>query len=296
MEAQKIMWLKTTIFIFITLLILIPALLVYGSYRWNARTQTLLAKLDAARVTTTTTTTTPTRIDFRELDNLPAPVQRFFRAALKDGAPMISSLTVKHTGTFNMGQTNDQWKPFTSTQHVVIKPPGFVWDGRVAMLPGLDVHVHDAYIAGEGILNPAIAGLFSLTDLRGTGDIAVGELMRYFAEAAMYPTALLPSQGVAWEAVDDCSAKATMQDHGMSITLTFRFNNDNLIEGMRAESRGRTVGNVVVPTPWEGHFFNYESRGGVKVPMEGEVGWVLPEGKKPYWRGRIVDIAFEFAQ
>jgi hypothetical protein len=285
------MWLKTTIFILIALLILIPALFVYGFNRWNARTQALLVRLDTARAATT-----PTRVDFRELETLPAPVQRFFRAALKDGAPMISSLTVKHVGTFNMGQTDDQWKPFTSRQHVVMKPPGFVWDGRVAMLPGLDVHVHDAYIVGEGVLNPAIAGLFSLTDLRGAGDIAEGELMRFFAEAAMYPTALLPSQGVTWQAVDDHSAGATMKDHGMSITLTFRFNDDNLIEGMQAEARGRTVGKKVVPTPWEGRFFNYEEHNGVKVPMEGEVGWVLPEGRKPYWRGHIVDIVYEFAQ
>lgn len=285
------MWLKTTIFILITLLILIPMLIVYGSHKWNVLTQALLARLGSTRVTTT-----PSRVDFHELENLPAPVRRFFRAALKDGAPMISALTVKHIGTFNMGQKDDQWKPFTSTQHAVMKPPGFVWDGRIAMLPGLDVHVHDAYIAGEGILNPAIAGLFSLTDLRGTRDIAEGELMRYFAEAAMYPTALLPSQGVLWEAVDDRSAKATMKDHGMSITLTFLFGNDDLIEGMRAEARGRIVGKIVVSTPWEGRFFKYEEHGGLKVPMEGEVGWALPEGKKPYWRGRIVDIAYEFAQ
>jgi hypothetical protein len=285
------MWIKPTIIILIALLILIAMLLAYGSHRWNARTQALFAMLNAARVTTTSS-----RVDFRELENLPAPVQRFFRAALKDGAPMISALTVKHVGAFNTGQTDDQWKPFISIQHAVMKRPGFVWDGRIAMLPGIDVHVHDAYIAGQGILNPTVAGLFSLSDLRGTGDIAEGELMRFFAEAAMYPTALLPSQGVVWEAVDDRSAKATMKDHGMSITLTFRFGNDDLIEGMRAESRGRVAGKIVVPAPWEGRFFNYEERVGVKVPMEGEVSWVLPEGKKPYWRGRIVDIAYEFAQ
>jgi hypothetical protein len=291
METQKTVWLKTTIIILIALLILIAALFVYGSNRWNARTQALLVRLDAARIATT-----PTHVDFRELETLPPPVQRFFRASLKDGASMISALTVKHVGTFNMGQTDDQWKPFTSMQHAVMKQPGFVWDGRIAMLPGLAVHVHDAYVAGEGILNPAIAGLVSLTDLRGTRDVAEGELMRFFAEAAMYPTALLPSQGVTWQAVNDRSAKATMQDHGVSITLTFRFNDDNLIEGMQSESRGRTVGKEVVPTPWEGRFFKYEEHGGVKVPIEGEVGWVLPEGKKPYWRGRIVDIAYEFAQ
>jgi len=46
------------------------------------------------------------------------------------------------------------------------------------------VRVHDAYIAGEGILQPAILGLFTLINLRGGGDVAQGELMRFFAEAA----------------------------------------------------------------------------------------------------------------
>lgn len=285
------MWLKTTIIFLLALLILIPALLVYGFSRWNARTQALLIRLDAARVAIT-----PTRVDFRELEALPAPAQRFFRTALKDGAPMISALTVKHVGTFNMGQTDDQWKPFSSTQRSVMMHPGFVWDGRIAMLPGLYMNVHDAYVAGEGMLNPAPAGLFSIADLRGTRDIAEGELMRFFAEAAMYPTALLPSQGVTWQAIDDRAARATMNDHGMTISLTFRFNDAGLIEGMHAEARGRIVGKTVLPTPWEGRFFNYEAHNGVQVPMEGEVGWALPEGKKLYWRGRIVDLQFEFAQ
>ncbi|WP_332942875.1 MULTISPECIES: DUF6544 family protein [unclassified Microcoleus] len=32
--------------------------------------------------------------------------------------------------------------------------------------------------------------------------MAQGELMRFFAEAARYPAAFLPSQGVCWEAID----------------------------------------------------------------------------------------------
>ncbi len=111
----------------------------------------------------------------------------------------IAAATVLHSGTFNMGESTEQWKPFTSTQRVITRRPGFVWDGRVAMLPGLNVHVHDAYVAGEGILHPAILGLFTLVDMRGAGEVASGELMRWFAESAWYPTALLPSQGVRWE-------------------------------------------------------------------------------------------------
>ena len=36
--------------------------------------------------------------------------------------------------------------------------------------------------------------------------------------------------------------------------------------------------------------------GGVRVPSDGEVAWLLPAGPKPYWRGHMTEIAFEFAQ
>lgn len=41
-------------------------------------------------------------------------------------------------------------------------------------------------------------------------DLAEGEFMRFFAEAAWYPTALLPSQGVRWQAVDAHTASARL--------------------------------------------------------------------------------------
>lgn len=35
------------------------------------------------------------------------------------------------------------------------------------MMPGLKVRVHDAYVAGEGILHAAILGLFTVVELGG---------------------------------------------------------------------------------------------------------------------------------
>ena len=189
-----------------------PAALLYGSRRWRTRTQELRARLEAARVPLR-----PRAVDFRELEGLPAPVQRYLRAALKEGRPLVSAVSVEHTGTFNLSERGEQWRPFTSTQRVVTQRPGFVWDGRITMLPGIAVRVHDAYVAGEGILHPALFGLVTLADMRDTGgDVARGELMRFFAEAAWYPTALLPSQGVRWESLDNHSAKATLIDGALS--------------------------------------------------------------------------------
>jgi hypothetical protein len=233
--------------------------------------------------------------DARELDGLPAPVRRYFREVLRDGQAIVAAASVRHEGSFDMSGNGERWVPFTSRQRVVTARPGFVWDARIRVVPGIAVHVHDAYVAGEGILHPALFGLFTLMELRGEGEVAQGELMRFFAEAAWYPTALLPGQGVRWEAVDDRSAKATLRDGALGLTLLFRFGDDGLIESVRAEARGRAVGAQVIPTPWEGRWSNWQERGGMRVPMTGEVAWVLPEGRRPYWRGTITELAYEFA-
>lgn len=272
------------------LIIVIALALAYGSHRWQSATAVMHAALEAAR-----RPIEPSHYDVRELEGLPAPVQRYFRAVLQDGQAMISAVSVAHVGTFNTSETGEQWKPFASTQRVITQRPGFDWEGRIAMLPGLTVRVHDAYIAGEGILHATLFGLFSLVNLRGTPQVAQGELMRFLAEAAWYPTALLPSQGVCWEAVDETSAKATLRDGDTSLTLLFRFNENSLIESVRAEARGRTVAGTVVPTPWEGRWSDYEPRDGMWIPTKGEVAWMLPEGPKPYWRGRMTQIDYEFA-
>ncbi|MBV9454690.1 MAG: hypothetical protein JOZ19_11325 [Rubrobacter sp.] len=288
---SRIKLLKALVTVLLALAAALLGAWLYGAYRWNAGTQQLRARLDSARMAVR-----PRIVDFSELEGLPAPVQRYFRVVLKEGQPMVAQIRVQHIGTFNMGETTDLWKPFTSDQEVVAQRPGFDWDGRVAMMPGVPVRVHDAYVAGEGMLHASLLGLFSLVDMHGGDDVAEGELMRFFAEAAWYPTALLPSQGVRWQTVDDRSAYATLTEDTISVTMLFTFDEQGLIETVGTEARGRMVDSEVVPTPWQGRFWNYNERGGMQVPLDGEVAWLLPEGAKPYWRGRITDIDYEFAQ
>lgn len=261
-----------------------------GAARWANATRTLMLRLEGARMPLTTS-----RYDVHELEGLPAPVQRYFRAVLKDGQPIITGVTVQHSGTFNVSADGERWMPFTSEQRVLTHRPGFVWNARMVIVPGIAVLVHDAYVAGVGTLHPAVLGLFSLTNQHGRGDIARGELMRYMLESVWYPTALLPSQGVKWAAVDDVSANATMVDGDISMTMLFTFDATGLIEAVRAEGRGALIGGKVVMMPWEGRMSNYQERDGMRVPLTGEAAWVPPGARKPYWRGTIVSMTYEFA-
>ncbi|MEC5218452.1 hypothetical protein RCH09_003423 [Actimicrobium sp. GrIS 1.19] len=261
-----------------------------GAHRWTAATRTLSGKLDAGQARCGMAT----HFDQRELDGLPAPVQRYFRTALTPGQPLIAAASIALAGTFNLSASGARWKPFTSTQRVITQRPGFLWDAHIAMLPGLTVRVVDSYIAGEGLLHASLLGLFTLAEVQGGGEIARGELMRFLAEMAWYPTALLPSQGVRWEPVDERSAKATLVDGPLALTLLFRFGDDGLIDSFRAEMRGAMVGKEIVMTPWEGSWSDYQRRDGMLVPLSGEVAWMRPEGRRPYFRGTVTSLEYAF--
>jgi hypothetical protein len=189
--------------------VLVAALLIaaaYGKSRWTKSSERLLAKVEAARLPAAIL-----RYDVRELEGLPTPVQRYFRAVLHDGQPIITAVSLEQVGSMNMSDTAQRWKRFTAKQRFVTRRPGFLWDAKIMMLPGVPVYVHDAYIAEEGLLNGAVLGLIPAVNVSGTPEMAQGELLRFFAEAAWYPTALLPSQGVRWQKINDRSAQAAFR-------------------------------------------------------------------------------------
>lgn len=284
------MWLKILLAVGVLLAAFTAGAIRYGAFRWNERTRDIRQRLEAARVSVQ-----PRVVDFGELEGLPAVVQRYLRQVLRDGQPMVTAVSVRHSGMMNLSETSERWKPFASDQRVILRRPGFDWQATVSMMPGLPVRVHDTYVAGNGMLHAAVLGLFTVARVSGTRDMAEGELMRFFAEAAWYPTALLPSQGVRWDAVDERSARGTLRDGDIELTLLFGFNEEGLLETVRAEARGRMVSGQPVRTPWQGRFWNYDERNGMRVPLDGEVAWLLPEGPRPYWRGSITESKYELA-
>jgi hypothetical protein len=266
-----------------------------GARRWRRVVRPLAEELEAGRRDQMAWLSTVSRYDRRELEGLPAPVQRYFQAALSEDQPMVAAVTFTMAGTFNQSQAGEHWRAFRSRQRVVTRRPGFLWDARISMLPGLRVCVADSYVAGSGHLHAAVAGLVTVADMNGEGDIARGEFMRYFAEAPWYPTALLPSQGVRWAAAGNRSATATMTDGPLALTLLFRFNGDGLVESVRADARGGLVDGKMAMMPWECSMSGYTRRDGMMVPGSGEAAWMRPTGRSAYFRGTLTSMAFDFA-
>jgi hypothetical protein len=281
------MWMKRIVLITVLLIALVGLASLYGRYQWRLGTDRLRNQLTLGQKNIQ-----PKTYDPKELEGLPPTVQRFFRAVLKDGQPIVAAVNLSQRGLFNMSETENKWSPFTATQLVTTQRLGFDWDARIQMAPGVSAFVHDSYILGEGKLHASLLGLLTVADVGNTPQAAQGELLRFFAEMPWYPTALLPSQGVHWEAIDDTSARATLTDGATTVSLVFQFNAEGAIATMRAEARNR---DALTTMPWNGRFWEYAVRNGMLIPLEGEVGWEYPEGTRLYYKGKVTEINYEFA-
>lgn len=257
---------------------------------WKRETERLLTRLNEPA--DEGEAPVPATWDPAALVGLPEPVARYFRWALTPGQPLVRAARIEHEGEFR-GSLEAAWSPFTSVQHFTVSPPGFVWDARIATPPLVGVRVRDFYIGGDAGMLGRIGGVFTVVEQAGTPELASGALHRAFAERVWLPTALLPGRGVRWEALDGSSARATLTDHGIVVSMVAHFAPGGEIE--RVEMlRYRDAGGVGAPTPFEGRFRAYRRIEGMMVPTEGEVAWLLPEGRFDYWKARIVSVRYEF--
>jgi hypothetical protein len=254
----------------------VVALLAAANATWKSRTTELLLRLDAGTLAPVDSVFTPAM-----LDSLPAPVARYLRASVHPGAPLAWRAVVRQQGQFRADTAQAGWWTFDSEEHFGARPPGFVWDARMSMLPGVRVFVRDALVSSEGSTQARLAGFYPVAGTRSEVDLAAGALHRWLAETAWFPTALLPGQSVTWTAIDDSTARASASAGGTTVSLDFHFGTDSLVSYVRTDARARTVGGMSIATPWRGTWTDWRWYGDVRIPMRAEVEWQLPSGPFP---------------
>jgi hypothetical protein len=278
-----------TLLVVVGLILVAAAVLSIAAVRWNARTAEQIAKLNDSRPMAATRA-----YDAAQLRGLPISVARYFRTVLRDEQPLIKRARLTQRGQFLVRPTADGWRPFVATETFATQPAGFVWDARIQMAPGLPIRVRDGFVGGRGAMHASMLAVWPLASVENNADVAAGALHRYLAEAVWLPTALLPSQGVTWSAIDDRQARASITAGDTTVSLDFAFGADGRVESVFTPARMRDVKGRAIPTAWRGRFARYEQRDGMEIPIEGEVEWLLPDGPQVYWRGEITDAAFEY--
>lgn len=261
--------------------------LVFGAFSWRQSTDALRARLtDGGGVPR------DDLVGADHLDELPAPVARYLRFALTEGRGAVACARLTSEGEFRRGEAADAWIDFRADQLFSTARPGFVWDARMRIAPGVGIRVLDAYVDGAGTMKAAVAGLITVVDAPNTLLLAAGELARWLAETPWFPMALLPGGAVEWTPIDETSARATVRDGQVTASAEFRFGVGGEVEEVFVADRPRDVDGTFVPTPWSGRFKSYEEQDGVRIPREAVVQWHLSGGELPYWRGRITGAVY----
>jgi hypothetical protein len=223
-----------------------------------------------------------------EFDALPLPVSRYLRWCMDDWRP-LRLLRIRQRGTLRTDVHSERWMPFTAEQLIAPAASAFLWDAHVKMGPLLHVRVRDAFIEGRGSGHASLLSAFPMSSAAGTPEMNAGALHRFLAEAVWYPTALLPGPDLRWRPVDDHRAVAEITVRDVTVSLEFRFADSGEVTGIYTPARWGSFSEGFAQRGWEGHFREYRTLAGVRVPTEADVGWYDEGEWRCVWKGRITE-------
>lgn len=225
-----------------------------------------------------------------EIARLPATVAKYLEGSLSGGS-FPATARFEQTGEMLQGGA---WREFEAVQHVTAEPAGFVWAAQLAFAPLVGVRVVDMYREGQGgALQAKLLGTFTVADAAPAVELDVGELARFLAEGPWLPTVLVPRDDLKWSEVDASSARATLASGEHTVSLLFHFNERGDVVRVEGE-RPRSLEDGSYATGyWVGTFSGHREVDGVRIPTEGEVGWLEGDVLEPYWRGRVERVEFD---
>lgn len=233
----------------------------------------------------------PRAIDRQVLDRLPQPVRAYLEKALGSRAHFIRTVRLQHGGTFRPS-LDGGWLPIRGQQYFSLDPPGFVWWGRVRIVPGIWIDARDGSIGGAGSMLVSAESSYTIADSSGP-ELDQGALLRLLGEMAWFPTVFLDDRYVSWSAIDNRTAKATLTLNGRVVTGLFSFGDDGLPAVFSAE-RYRDLGNgKSTLAPFTGRPSDFRSVDGLLVPHVMMAAWVVDGQEKPYVRFNVERIEFD---
>ena len=214
--------------------------------------------------------------------DLPVPVRRYLEFAGVEGRSRIRFARLLHGGLFRT-TPDSQWMPIEGEEYFSVDPPGFVWYAKARPMPLVHIRARDLYLSGSGNMLVKPLSLFTLADARGP-EVDLAALLRFIAEAPWFPTALVPSDSVAWEAIDGSSARVIMRSGSVTASGVFRFDSDGRIVEFETHERFLADGQRAVRRPWGGVYHGYEEVDDFRIPSEVEARWLSPPEVFPYAR------------
>lgn len=223
------------------------------------------------------------------ITNLPTTVQKWVMNSGILGKELVHHVYLEQDAQMLMKPEQKEWNSAKAKQYFTIEPPAFNWRVNLKMKKVLPVMGRDRFENGKGEMTIKLFSLIPVVNAKNSGKINQATLQRYLAEIVWFPSAAL-SRYITWEAVDDSSARATMEYNGTKGSGVFHFDGNGNFEKfvtMRFKDAHDTE-----PTQWSVIATKNEEINGIKIPVEAKANWKLRDGEWTWLKLKITDITY----
>lgn len=224
--------------------------------------------------------------------NLPAPVQRYFNYALKQGQANIRYAVLQQRARFRH-RPGSPWFDVRATEVISGMEPGFVWDAVLRHNAAWWRTARLSYMSGRGYGRLKLFGFLTLQEYEGP-ETNVSMLFRFLSELVWLPTGLLPTRSLRWEQIDDSSARAIIIDGNTSVSATFHVNSLGQIDRIVTGDKYRDHKSGFEQAKFSLLCRDYQEVEGVMIPNEVDFVWNLEGGDFEYGQFRVTDAQFVY--
>ena len=149
------------------------------------------------------------------------------------------------------------------------------------------ISARDALRDREARFDVLALGVIPIARAEHSSALMRGELMRYLAELAWAPDAILLNTALRWreDGPDSLAVSAGAGETAAEVMLSL--DSEGRIAGGFAPDRPRSAAAPILPTPWRGRFSDYRHHDTMWLPFAGEVAWEIDGKEEVYWQGRL---------
>lgn len=262
-------------------IILVLILFSIGAWKFNRMTHkevsALLSKVNGNDVKI---------INEQMLHSLPGPVKKWLKNVGIVGKQEIQSAYFQQRGKMKLQPHQKEWAHAKVEQYVTTNSPGFLWKVNMKMFSFLNVAGRDKFTQGNAEMTIKIGSLFPVVNVKNNKKTNQSTMQRFLMELPWYPSAAL-SPYITWEEIDQNTAKATMNYQGTTGSATFTFDelgNFLSVSAMRYKDADEHA--ELVECIGEAKAFRVE--GGMKIPTEMSVTWILDDGPFTWYSLQIL--------
>ncbi len=227
------------------------------------------------------------------ISNLPQIVQKWLIYSGAVGKEPISNVHLIQSLQLKMKEDQKAWNTAEADQYFTTEPPAFNWKTSIHMNSIINVVGRDKFESGGGEMSIKMFGIVPIADVKNSAKTNEATLQRYLAEIVWFPTAAL-SPYIKWEPIDDISTKAIMNYRGTECSGIFHFDSSGEFIKFTA-MRFKDVKDDERKL-WTVNAIKTAERDGIKIPVECEAKWKLPNQDWTWLKLKIIDIEYNLEE